>query len=291
MNILKPSDYTLVSTTVSDSAYSAWNSATAYAIGANVVYTNHGEYKALTANTNKIPSDNPTDWKFLGTTNRWKMFDQFLNTQTTATTSMQYVLSSYDLQAVFIGNLTNVNEIRIEIISNLNSAVLEDVTLKTSRESKDWYEYFFGTLSGGMYRTMLYERITLDRDVSLRITFTGVGTIGIGTFIVGTKKNIGALTYGFSLSSLDYSTVLTDTSSGATYLSKGNSVRLLTGTAFIPTNLADSCYDDLVEIQGIPAVFYDTLESTRIYGFIKKFDMPIKSPVETLVNIDIQGLI
>ncbi len=291
MNILKPSDYTLVSSTVADSAYSAWNSATAYAIGANVVYTNHGEYRALTANTDKTPSDNPTDWQFLGTTNRWRLFDQFLNTQTTATTSMQYVIDSYDVQAIFIGNLTNITSVRIEVISNIDSSILEDVTLSASREAKDWYEYFFGTLSGGIYRTLLYERTTLDRDVSVRVTFSGAGTIGIGFLIIGTKKHIGYLQWGFSLSSLDYSTVITDTASGITYLNKGNSVKLLTGTTFIPTNLSDACYDDLVEIQGIPAVFYDSLESTRVYGFIKKFELPIKSPVETLVQIDIQGLL
>lgn len=291
MNIIKPIDFILVDTTVADSSYSAWNSTTAYAIGANVVYTNHGEYRAITANTNKIPSDNPSDWQFLGTTNRWKCFDQFLNTQTIATDSMQYTLSAYDLQAIFIGNLTNLLNVRIEIISNIDSSILEDVTLSGSREAKDWYEYFFGTLSGGAYRTLLYERTTLDRDVSVRFTATGPGEIGIGTFIIGTKKNIGALQYGFSLSTLDYSTVMTDTSNGITYLSKGNSVKLLSGTAFIPTVLSDACYDDLVEIQGTPAVFYDGVEASRVYGFIKKFEMPIKSPVETLVQIDIQGLI
>lgn len=291
MNILKPSDYTLISSTVADSTYSAWNSATAYSIGDNVVYTNHGEYRALTANTNIAPNESATDWLFLGTTNRWKLFDQFLNTQTTATTTMQYVLSSYDLHAIFIGNFSNLNSVRIEIISNLTSDILEDTTLQVGRNPRDWYEYFFGSLSGGYYRTLLYERTTLDRDVSARITFDGNGTIGVGTCIVGTKKSLGYLQWGFSLSALDFSTVATDTSTGATYLSKGNYANLLTGTNFIPTNLADAAFDDLTEIQGTPAVFYESLESTRIYGFIKKFDMPIKSPVETLLTIDLQGLI
>lgn len=291
MNIIKPIDFTLVSSTVADSAYAAWNSATAYSIGTNVVYTNHGEYKALTANTNKIPSANPTDWQFLGTTNRWKLFDQYLNTLTTATTSMQYVLTAYDAQAIFIGNLINIEKVRIEVIDNSNSAVIEDKTLQVAREAIDWYEYFFGAISSGTRKVLLYERTTITRDVSIRFTITGSGTIGIGTFIVGTKRNIGALTYGFSLSALDYSTVATDTASGVTFLSKGNYVKLLSGSAFVSTLLADAVYDSLVEIQGLPAIFYDGLDSTIIYGFIKKFDMPIKSPVETLVNIDIQGLI
>jgi hypothetical protein len=291
VKIIKPINTTLVSSTVTDTSYTAWSSVTAYTAGQFVSFTNHGEYQALTNNTNKSPDINPTDWKFLGTTNRWRLFDQFLNTQTVNTTSMQYVLSAYDTQAIFIGNITNVISARIEIIDNSTSAVIEDVTLSASRESRDWYEYFFGVLSGGNYRSLLYERTTLTRDVSVRVTISGNGSVGVGTFVIGTLKDIGYMQYGLSLGSLDYSVVATDTSSGATYLSKGNSVRILSGSTFIPTSLADACYDDLIEIQGIPAVFYDGIEATRIYGFIKKFTMPIKSPVETLVEIEIQGLI
>ena len=291
MKIIKPINTTLVSSTVADTAYAVWNSAMAYTVGQYVSFTNHGEYQAITNNTNKSPDTNNLEWKFLGTTNRWKMFDQFLNTQTIKTTSMQYLLSAYDTQAIFIGNITNVINVRIEIIDNLTSAVIEDVTLSASREPEDWYEYFFGTLSGGKYRNLLYERTTLTRDVSVRATINGSGEVGIGTFIIGTRKDIGYLKYGFSLSSLDFSKVETDETSGATYLSKGNSVKMLTGTNFIPTTLADACYDDLIEIQGTPAVFYDGMDSTRVYGFIKKFTMPIKGPIETLVEIEIQGLI
>jgi len=291
MKIIKPISTTLVSSTVADTSYTAWSSVTSYTAGNLVSFTNHGEYQALTSNTNKSPDTNPVDWKFLGTTNRWKLFDQFLNTQTINTTSMQYVVTAYDTKAIFIGNITNVISVRIEIINNSTSGVIEDVTLSASREPVDWYEYFFGVLSGGNYRSLLYERTTLTRDVSVRATITGSGSVGVGTFIIGTVKDIGYMQYGFSLGSLDYSVVATDTSSGATYLSKGNSVKMLTGTTFIPTTLADACYDDLIEIQGIPAVFYDGIESTRVYGFIKKFTMPIKSPVETLVEIEIQGLI
>lgn len=291
MNIIKPIDFTLVTSSLADSTYTAWNSATAYTIGMNVVYTNHGEYKALTANTNKIPSTNTTDWQFLGTTNRWKLFDQYLNTLTVATTSMQYLLTAYDAQAIFIGNLANIEKVRIEVIDNLSSAVIEDVTLQVAREAKDWYEYFFGAVSSGNRKVLLYERTTITRDVSIRFTASGSGTIGIGTFIIGTKRNIGALTWGFSLSALDYSTVATDTATGVTFLAQGNYVKLLSGSTFVSTLLADSIYDSLVEIRGLPAIFYDGLDSTIIYGFIKKFDMPIKGPVETLVNIDIEGLI
>ncbi len=292
MKIIKPINTTLVSSTVADTTYTAWNSATAYTIGQYVSFTNHGEYQALTASTNKSPDVSTLEWKFLGTTNRWKLFDQFLNTQTIKTTSMQYLLTAYDIQAIFIGNITNVISVRIEIIDNPSSVAIEDVTLSASREPKNWYEYFFGVLSGGNYRTLLYERTTLSRDVSVRITINGAlgVSVGVGTLIIGTVKDIGYMKYGFSLGSLDYSTVKTDIT-GATYLSKGNSVKMLTGTNFIPTTLADACYDDLIEIQGVPAVFYDGIEATRVYGFIKKFTMPIKTPVETLVEIEIQGLI
>lgn len=289
MKIITPTDYTLVSSNVADTSYTAWSGATAYNIGNIVSFTNHGEYQALTNNTNKSPDLNPNDWKFLGTTNRWRMFDQFLNTQTTNASSITVTVSAYDVKSIFVGNVS-ADFVRIQVIDNITSATIEDQTYSLLNEPTDWLEYFYNPITY-QKNSVIHERTTLARDTSVIITATSSGVAKIGTFLLGQVYSIGSTLWNFKVSSLDYSTVMTDTQSGATYLSKGNYAKLWDGQMFIRTSGSDAIYSYLTSIQGTPAVFYDSLDTTLVYGFIKTFDMTLSSQVETRLDITLQGLI
>ena len=289
MKIISPATYTLISSNVTDTAYSAWLVGTAYVIGNIVSYTNHGEYQALTNNTGKDPSLSPTDWKFLGTTNRWKMFDQFLNTQTSNASTITATILAYDVRAVFIGNVV-ADTVRVQIKDNVTSAIVEDTTYSLLNEPLDWMGYFYNSITY-QKNSVIHERTTLQRDVSIIVTATSTSTVKIGTFLAGQVYSIGSTQWNFKVSALDYSTVATDTQSGATYLSKGNYAKLWDGQMFIRTDGTDAVYAYLTAIQGTPAVFYDKPNTTLVYGFIKTFDMNITGAVESRLDIKLQGLI
>lgn len=290
MKIIKPNPYTLVTSNVADTLLSAWNVATAYAIGAQVsIASNYGEYQALTANTGKNPLTNPTDWKFLGTTNRWKLFDQYLNTQTVNAGSITFTLTSYDAQAIFIGNI-DADSVQIQIKENYSGTIIEDVTYSLIPDPIDWLSYLYGSWLDERKRNIIYERTTLTRDVSIIVTATAT-TAKIGSFFTGYSNVIGATLWQFRASALDYSTVATDTQSGATFLQQGNYAKLLDATLFVNTSISDEIYSMLVAMRGIPIVFYDNPETTLVYGFIKTFDMNINGPAETRIDLKLQGLI
>jgi hypothetical protein len=289
MKIIKPNSYTLISSNVTDTAYTAWSSITSYSIGANVSYTNHGEYQALSANTNQDPSANPAIWKFLGTTNRWKMFDQFLNTQTSKSATITATVSVYDAKAIFIGNI-EADSVRIQIIDNTTSLQIEDVTYSLLNEPTDWLMYFYDEVSY-IKNSLIYERTTLARDVSIIVTATSSGTAKIGIFLAGSTYSIGTTQWNFRASILDYSSVQTDSTSGATYLQAGAYAKLWDGQMFVKTIGSDAVYASLVAVRGTPVVFYDRPDTTLVYGFIKTFDMTISGEVATRVDIKLQGLI
>lgn len=290
MKIIKPNAYTLVTSNVADTVLTAWNVGTAYSIGNQVsIASNHGEYQALTANTGKDPRTNPTDWKFLGTTNRWKMFDQYLNTQTVNAGSITATLTCYDAQAIFIGNI-DADSVQIQIKENYSGNIIEDVTYSMIPDPIDWMAYLYGSWLDERKRNIIYERTTLTRDVTIIVTATA--TIAkIGSFFAGYSNMIGNTLWQFRASALDYSTVATDTQSGATFLQQGNYAKLLDATLFVNTSISDEIYSMLVSLRGIPIVFYDNPETTLVYGFIKTFDMNISSPVETKIDLKLQGLI
>jgi hypothetical protein len=299
MKIIKPNNFTLISSNVPDTAYPAWDSATAYSVGAIVSYTNHGEYQALSANTNKDIGlavniydavKNPSGcWKFLGTTNRWKMFDQFLNTQTTNASTITATVSVYDAQSIFVGNV-NADSVQVQIKDNSTSSIIEDVTYSLLDEPTDWLSYFYSDISY-VKSSIIHERTTLTRDVSVIVTATSSVTAAIGIFLAGSTYSIGLTQWNFKTSALDYSVVATDTSSGATYLQQGNYAKLWDGQMFIDTDWSNSVYATLINIRGTPIVFYDKPDTTLIYGFIKTFEMTISGTVETRVDLKLQGLI
>ena len=99
MRLVKLKDIELLYSNVSENLYSEWDSSTTYNTGDRVYVTKesdgttertpHEIYESLADNnTGNYPPDNPDKWGFISATNRWKMFDQYVNTQTENDTTM-----------------------------------------------------------------------------------------------------------------------------------------------------------------------------------------------------------
>lgn len=299
MKVLEPIDFALISSNVPDSSYPVWDSTTSYTAGTNVYVTdNHGEYQALTDNTNSYPPTNPSDWQWLGTTNRWKMFDQYLNTYTENPNTIEIEISAYLSQGFFIGNISG-QSLQVEVIDNTTSDVIESKTISLIRNPKDWLDYFCGNWDKKYKKSYMYYRETLNSDVTYRITLdAGDGTAKIGVFAIGMIDEIGLTLYNINLSALDYSQIYTDQNTGATYLSQGNYVKTLELDVFAPTNGVDEVYRTLTDIRGKPVVFLGdnrsddkAFETLNVYGYMKKFETLLKSMKETHITLSIQGLI
>lgn len=294
MKIVYPLAQTvLTSSNVLDSEFADWDIATAYTVG-NIVYLplSKGEYQALTANTGKQPDGSPTDWKFLGTTNKYKMFDQFLNTQTTNSSTIEIDMVAIGASTIYLGNLS-ATSVQISVVDNTTLSTIETYDTTLYRDVTDWLDYYFGDWIDNPDNLVTYERTTLTRDVSIIVTIdNGSNDAKCGIFFVGTTRNVGVTKYGVSIGALDYSTVATDTSSGATYLSRGNYAKTISLDLFINSSAVKTTYGFLTAARGLPIVVigegYDLL---TVYGYIQKFEQLINGPVETAVTVDIIGLI
>lgn len=293
MKLMFPTNIVITSSNVTGSSYSAWSSATAYTIGQNVYYaSNYGEYEALTNNTNKPPNLNPTDWKFLGTANKYKMFDQFLNTQTSRTGTIEVEIVAYGSSGLYLGNI-DATTVSIEVVNNDTLSVIETSTHAMYADVMDWLDYFYGDWLDEKNDSVLYERTTLTQNISYLITFdNGASLAKCGIFFAGKVKEIGNTKYGVSIGALDYSTVATDTSSGATYLSRGNYAKTLDVDIFTHTSSAKAVYNALTSARGLPIVFIgESYDILNVYGYIQKHETLLNSPVETAITVQVIGLI
>ena len=98
--------------------------------------------------------------------------------------------------------------------------------------------------------------------------------------------------FNVNMSALDYSTVAINTSTGATYLSKGNYAKTMSVDIFTPTTQANAVYKALVSARGTPVVFIGGVyELVTVYGYIQKFEEVLAGAVETAITVDVIGLI
>lgn len=281
------------SSNVSDSLYSDYNSSTAYSVGARVyIPTNYGEYEALTANTGKNPSSNPTDWKFLGTTNKFRMFDQFLNTQTVRNGTIEVSIAAYAAEALYLGNI-DATTITVEVINIDTLSVIETKTYTTYRDVMDWQDYYYGDWLDDKVESITYERTTLSQNIAFHIIIdNGASDAKCGIFACGRVKVLGNTRWGVSVGAIDYSAVAIDTASGATYLSRGNYAKTLDIDIFTRSESANAVYRALIDARGIPIVIMNgKYELLNLYCYIQKHETLVNGPVETAITCQAIGLI
>jgi hypothetical protein len=304
MKVMIPGAITLLSSNIPVTSYPEWVVGNNYMIGAIVSSSgaSKGEFQALVANVGKSPEDainvydatkNPTGvWKFLGTQNRWRAFDQFLNTQATNTGTITMTVACYGAHALYLGNLDAIDVV-ISVMDNDTAEIIEGpVTIGVITEPTTHEEYGYGDWIDETQGNITYERTTLTRNISFVITINGSGTAKLGMFAAGMMRDIGATLWGEELSSIDYSTVATDTSTGATYLSKGNSAKLLNPTLISDTSQITAYYRSLDRVQGQPVVFIgETYEAFSVYGYLQKFRQTASNPSKINTSLDIVGLI
>lgn len=293
MKIMFPGAIVITSSNVADSLYSDYNSSTAYSVGARVYLpTNYGEYEALTANTGKNPSSNPTDWKFLGTTNKFRMFDQFLNTQTVRNGTIEVSIAAYAAEALYLGNI-DATTITVEVINIDTLDVIETKTYTTYRDVMDWQDYYYGDWLDDKVESITYERTTLSQNIAFHIIIdNGASDAKCGIFACGRVKVLGNTRWGVSVGAIDYSAVAIDSASGATYLSRGNYAKTLDIDIFTPTGSANAAYKVLTDARGLPIVImHGKYELLNLYCYIQKHETIVNGPVETAITCEAIGLI
>lgn len=298
-----PGMVTIVSSNVEPTEYSEWNSEANYAVNATVSLTStRGEYQARAVNTNKTPADqlniydattNPSGvWIFLGTQNKFAAFDQFFNTQTVNEGTITMTVAAYGAQALFLGNIDAV-DVTISVVDNDTSETIEGpVNITIITEPTTHEEYGFGDWIDETEGDITYQRTTLTRNISFLITVNGGGgTAKLGVFIAGPIRDVGSAQYGVELSSLFYGTVVTDTSSGVTYLSKGNSAKTLSPSIIADVSNIKSYYRTFEKIQGQPILFIDDFEILSTYCYLQRFKQSVSNPKKFTTETDFIGLI
>ena len=253
------------------------------------------EYTSLADNnTGNYPPTNPSKWQLNGVSNRWAMFDGFVNTQTEKTDSIAVELdaSNTDLAGLF---RLQAKEISFALSSGGEVKWSETIDLKTLSDAS-WYDYFF---SDWQFQEDVLFTYTKYSDATLAITITWFidELAECGNCSIGSAIQIGNTQYEPSTGIIDYSKKTTD-ALGRTYLKQGNFAKRAEVELWLYNSQVDAVRKALTDIRGTPAIFDCNNQGVNgtdytslvIYGFYRAFDISIPGPVLSRCSLDIEGL-
>lgn len=298
MKIIVPQQITpakLTSTNVPDTDAPVWSSATNYNPGNTVIYNNR-VYECLLNNSNVIPSvgalNDPPQWLDLGATNRHKMFDQIVGTQTSRTGTIQVSVDpgTFVNALAFFGLAGN--QISVSMTDPVEGLVYNQTrSLQDNTLINNWYSYFFEEIT---YRSdMIFSDLPNYMEGVLSFTISAGSSLAkCGEVVMGRQKTVGVANFGTGVSIQDYSRKERD-AFGNTVVTERAFSKRADYDVTIETKYAASVQKTLAELRATPTVYFGdpNRPETIVYGFFKSFTIVLSSPSISECSIDVEGLV
>lgn len=287
-------DSILLSSSVPETDYAAWNSGTTYSIGNRVILTStHKVYESLqNSNLNKNPVTETAYWLEVSSTNRWGMFDLSNSSATTSSSNIVVTLKPNKVvNSVALIGLVAVS-VRIKMTDPTDGIVYDQTyILNDNGTINDWWEYYFTEISrkDSLIVTDLPSYGTASIEITINKTST---TASCATCVIGNMKSIGeGIELGASVGIQDYSRKEIDQFGNFIVVQRNFAKRAKFSIPVLNTQI-DSVQRLLASLRTTPCVWIgdDNYSCTQIFGFYKDFDIVINYHIISDCNLEIEGL-
>lgn len=303
-NLSEPGVLVLTDSNVAeDATYAEWSSVTAYVVGNRVKVTStHKVYEAVLNNTNQFPPNNLSpditggEWIEFSPTNRWKAFDQAVQSQTLADSSAgityEFQINSL-MTAVALFNLVG-SDVRVTVTLPGESVAAYDETFELFDSSLlvDWFEYFFSETE--TKANLLVTGLPGYFGGQMTIEITGAAVCAVGEIAAGKLVSVGQTAWGGNINTLDFSRVDEDVFGNVTILRRGSAKRVEYPVMW-PSNDTGRIDRILEGIRSTPAVFAatpcgDDPYGFFVYGFYQTYDINVAGPALSYATIEVRTL-
>lgn len=254
----------------------------------------HKIYESLQAgNIGHYPShaDSATWWLDLGATNRWKMFDGAVQSQTTNADSIDVdILADGRVDSVALLNVSAASA-TVTMTDATDGVVFnETYPLVSDSGITDWYAYFFEAIV--RLQDLVVDGLPPYANATIGVTLTDTGNIAkCGAMVLGFSKELGGAQFGLGVGITDYSVKQQDDFGNYTILErafrKTSDMALVVQNSFI-----DQLQILLAQYRATPIVYVgvDDYGATVIYGFFKEFVINITYVEESICTLSLEGL-
>lgn len=286
-----------MSSNIPEDEHPMWVANTNYGTGDRVIYE-HVIYEAILNHTSSTPPDvDVTHWLRIGATNRYRMFDGIISSESSRTGMITFTLRPSQL--IDSISFLEVNAATINV--TMNDPVFGEVynqtqTLTDYSTITDVYAYFFDSV-GETMRTSLFLDLPVYPSADVIVTIdAGSGIASVGEVIYGTQRIVGKTKYGSGFGIKSFSRKETD-EFGNTIVVKRKNAKVATYDIEIEnTNLA-RLQRFFSDIDSTPCVFVGvaddiaTYEPFVVYGFYLDFNVTVGLPQVSMCNLRVEGLI
>ena len=228
-------------------------------------------------------------WFDLGKTNKYKMLDQSLGSQTIVNGDMEMSFIVNKINSVHLFRLYG-SAVTITVTQIDTSTVLYDNTIDlTSKNSGGtFWGYFFNDFT---YITKLSTDVPLNFNMLVEITITALdGTSKCGLVGIGKSEIFGGSLYGSGVGMIDFSKKETN-DFGETFIVERDFKSTNNLVVDVLAGQTDSVVNRLQELRATPIIYKGSdYTSTIIYGVYNDWDVVFSTPTITRLNINLESL-
>ena len=283
----------VVSNTAIDESLPQWAAGT-YSQGAQVIYNRH-IYEVLASSTTDRPDlgvlKTPATWLDVGAVNSWRMFDERIETQSTAETALAVSIQTGSaVTAVSAFNVSAVS-MTVRMTDPNEGVVLEETRLLADVGVSSWWEYFFKPID----RTsdVIFSDIPTYQMATIEVIFSEpTGTAAVGFLTLGVQVELGMTLSGVSAGIIDYSRKTTDEFGRTTIVRRGFSKRAEYDVA-VDTEQTGRVQRILAGVRSKPVVWIGDKdkEATIVIGFFRDFNINVRGVCMSDATISVEGLV
>lgn len=246
----------------------------------------HQLYQSMVAgNVGQALSDK-SKWLPLGATNRWKVFDKAVNSQTVGSGPLSFTLAPGQL----INTLMLLNVAGASVTVTQSESGYSATKSLVRHDVLSWYDFFYEEpIRSG---DVVFEDIPPYPTSSLTVTVdNGAADAKMGCCLIGKYRVMGKVLASMSGGVLSYSTSTTDTFGNVTMVKRNNAKRLNLDV-LIPAGFEDeafrlfSAYTDTE----IAIIAGDKYSMGIGYGFLGQWNVP-RSGSGRAASIEFKGLV
>jgi hypothetical protein len=265
-----------------------------FKLGDRVIFRDR-VFEALTDNNDRPDvgaiADPPT-WLDLGFINPLRMFDNKLDSRTTAPSPLVIEIETGRItNGLALFNLA-ASSVQVTYTDPVDGLVYDsgDIGLLDNSGVRTWYDFFFEPYS----RRSDFARLDLPAytDGTITITLTNnEGDAAVGEIVAGSIYRIGEAQFGSSAGILDFSRKEQD-QFGRFDIVKRRFSKRAEYDAVIDPATGGNIQRTLAQYRAAPVVWIgdESKEETIVYGFFREFDILLDNPAFTAVTITVEGL-
>jgi hypothetical protein len=291
------SNTSMMLSNIPENDYPVWSAATTYGVGDLVLdLTTHKIFSSSVAGNLNHPPPNISYWVDTGYDNRWRMFDQSVNSQTSSATGITVgVLPAARFDSI-IGLNISAATVNVNVNDPVSGIVYEKTLPMTSySDIQDWYAYFYTPIQR-LTDFVIGDIPPVYSNATINVTLSSTGTSSIGALLVGLSKTLGISEWGTKVGIIDYSVKTVDAFGNYTIVQRNFSKRV-DFSVQVPTNSVDDVHSTLASYRSTPVIYIGSNDnatqqftSTIVYGFYKDFSIDIAYPAYSVCTAQIEGL-